>query len=578
MLVPKYTEDKRKEFYELGQRSLFFFCKGILRMKDLSEGLHRDWCEKLDGRGDWGEHWKRGVMAASRAFLKTSIGSIGFPLHRSIYTVNWACRIIGSSSDNVRINIFDPMLNLFGQGPDGESEHSRFLHWLYQERIPEDFAGWNTEQLSFIRTDPLAKPSITYKGLASDQEGWHGRCVIIDDPEGADADKVRSVNVDAKRVIANAVPLLDDPKLGQILVVNTSHGNAPVLYDILEDGRGQIEWDNSRRDWKQIFVPIVDAHGNPAWPERYPQDQIDFIKATTDPIVWERQFMLRKFVAGGSLFDKEAITKGFVQWEIPGKVIKYPILGFEEDKWYKKGEFVPVETYGTVRVEHMRYYMHVDPKHREDTIQTGFVSGTARPSRAAQVIVGITPDFHAIVMGLWSGDAGLEEQVRQMYRAYKDWAPFNVTFDPVGAQVWFKNYAEMLERSDFRFRALESSGRYGPKRLLPALTGRLVEDKRSTREDKVDVIYNRLSPWINNRTLHFWGGARQEELLHQIFGFPDNTSYVDLVDALAQGPPVWKPPLQSERVIELQKNAKRLTQVASKYTGYTGFGVPTKSM
>lgn len=566
MLVPEFTEDKRLELYNLGRDSLFFFAKGILRMKDLAEKPHLDWCEKLDGRGDWGPDWRRGIVAAARGFLKTSLATIAFSLHRSIYRPNWAVRIIGSSSDNVRINIFDPMLNLFGQGPDGESEHSRWLFWLYRSRIPEEFAGWNTEQLSFIRTDPLAKPSVTYKGIGSDQEGWHGDCVIIDDPEGADADKVKSVNVDAKRVIDNAVPLLADPATGQVLVVNTSHGNKPVLYEILEDDKGRIEWDNTKRDWKIIFVPIVDAEGNPSWPDRYPAEQIRFIKATTDPIVLERQFYLRKYVASGSLFSKEAVVNGFAKWLIPQRIIEYPVLLFDQDKWYKKGEWVTKTEQRQVRVEHLRYYLHVDPKHREDTIDANY-SGTSRPSRAAQVVVGLAPDGHAFVMGIWSDDVGLEPQVRQVYRAYQTWGPHSVTFDPVGAQVWFRSYCSMLERSDMRFRLLQSSGRYSAKRILPSLVGRLVEDKRSTREDKVDVIYNRLSPLINACMLHFFP-SNQDELLHQVYGFPDNTTYVDLVDALAQGPPVWQPPARAELAVELKRSQKLLIQVASKYTGY----------
>ena len=118
---------------------------------------------------------------------------------------------------------------------------------------------------------------------------------------------------------------------------------------------------------------------------------------------------------------------------------------------------------------------------------------------------------------------------------------------------------------DWLSRELESSGKYGPRRKIPPLSMILVEDKRSPRMHKEDVIFERLNAPLHDLTLHLHPG--QEMLLHMVENFP-GTDYLDVLDALAQGPPVWKPGLARGRFLQIRMHDQAVAAARSRYTGY----------
>jgi hypothetical protein len=215
----------------------------------------------------------------------------------------------------------------------------------------------------------------------------------------------------------------------------------------------------------------------------------------------------------------------------------------------------------------MRFFLHIDPVHKVDPTSKKF-SGTARDAKAALVVVGISPDFHAFVMEYFTERVDLDAQLQHSYHFYRKYGCYKVTFDPIGAQVWFRDYALQKERSDVRYRNLESLGSIQPRRLLPSLTSRLVEDKRTVRISKEAVIAERLEPWFSGCQLHI--REDQDELKAQLFGFPDDQEFIDLVDALAQGPPkdCWSPPLQADLIRNRQRKNNAFPYKRDKQTGY----------
>lgn len=574
--TPKQTEEYRRELFLRGSESLFFFIQAILGNDRLSEVPHLELCKNLDGSGEWGPNWRRGMVCASRGFLKTTIGTIGWASWKALYQANWSCRILGATFENAKLNFYDPIMNIFVRGP-----RSQFLQWLYSkcicdgdpacrfcggtnERIPAGFEGWNERQIVMSRSNPLAKPAITFKGISSDQEGYHGNAIIIDDPEGADTERHESGHVDADRALAHCVPLLVNPLEDQILLVLTPHGTKPLAYKVLDLEAGGST-DNSKREWKVWWKPIVDGAGKSNWPSHFNEDAVDFLRRTTDLRVWEQQFLLKRVSSSSNFFDKEEIQSGQYKWTIPKHEIEYPIVEMDEKEWTNKGKMVVRNRVGRVKVNDLRFYLHVDLVHREDTMTKTF-SGGVRPSKAAFVVTAVSPDFHIFVIAYWTDRAGLEEQTSRLFDMYREYGAFQVSFDPVGAQSWFKDFVVQAERSDLRFQRMETKGLYGSKRKLPRLSSRMLEDKRSVRLSKEDFVYERLSPWIHTRTLHFHPG--QDEMLAQLYGFPDNTEFVDLVDALAQGPPIWKPGVAKDGELLSRQKSILLRAATEKYTGY----------
>lgn len=573
------TEAYRKELFLRGSESLYFFIQAILGNDRLAEVPHLELCKALDGTGDWGPSWKRGMVCASRGFLKTTIGTIGWAMWKALYNANWSCRILGATFENAKMNFYDPIMNIFLRGP-----RSQFLMWLYGKcicrgskscpfcggtgrRIPEGWEGTNERQVILSRSNPLAKPAVTFKGITSDQEGYHGNAIIIDDPEGADTERHESGHVDAERALAHCVPLLVNPLDDQILLVLTPHGTDPLAYRVLDQEGGSF--DNKTREWKVWWKPIVDGAGNSNWPDHFTQDAVDFLRRTTDPRVWEQQYLLRRVSSTAAFFEKGEIDGAFYRWSIPRYEIEYPIVEMDEREWTEHGKLVVRERKGKVKVGDLRFYLHADLVHRSDTVSKHW-SGGNRPSKAAFVVTAVSPDFHVFVIAYWTDRASLPEQVSHLFDHYRTYGPHEVSFDPVGAQTWFRDFVQQAERSDFRFQGMETKGTYGAKRRLPLLSSRMVEDKRVTggsiRLSKEEYIWERLRPWLQTKTLHFHAG--QDEMLAQMYGFPDNTEYVDLVDALAQGPPIWKPGLPQGEEAPRDRRSILLRKAMDKYTGY----------
>ncbi len=570
MQVLKFTPEFRREQFEAG-RDLFFYCKGILGFKDMTEDLHWDYCRFLM------RPHNRKLVSVFRGSLKSSIGNVGLTSHDSIYIPNFATKLVEQKADNAYRNHFRPIYDLFVH-----SDRADYLYWLYGEygddeakdprgrfldadmrRIPEGFRGWNTDQIDFKRTDALAAPAVTYGGVDSRYEGWHGNRVLGDDLEGADADKGDAPNREAWHFVSQrAVPLLKNPHEDQILVIGTPHGLDPVVWKIRE-------WEEAHRKagnppvWDIFWEPILDASGNCRWPERFTKTVIAGLKM--NPEMWEKQYMLQKGHSGMYIFDLEKIEKFNWDWEVKGHLISYPAPVFNLDNLDEQG-------YPTVDTEirrlnpwGLRYYMHCDPKHKERAKWSD--------SEAAIVVVGVHHDGHAFVMDTWAGDVSLDEYAEKVYWYYRKWMPVCVTMEAIGAQTWFWDYARLLEKG--KYNQILSLPRNGKIQALPKLSNRLVEaDKKS--ENKEVWTIQQLESWFNLGTLHLH--KNQEHLKAQIKAFPEPTGLRDLLDSLSQGPPVWKTPIAPQEIERQKRIAGRveLLQPADPFTGYFNPLVPTE--
>jgi len=553
--VLRYTEEKRQQLLELGRKSLFTFAKGFCRFKDLSD-IQFELCENLQGRGTWGD-WRFGCVTAFRGALKSTITTVAYPAWCGLYPENFGLEdhstlVLGASYDNVVDHFIKPAEKLFREGKQAD-----FLQWLYQHRLPSDFTAWIENEYSFRQVNPLSQPTVRGRGLGAKKEGIHVNLVLFDDAEGADAEKSDIENADAHREVNNSIPLLVSPERDRILVVGTPHGDDPLIWRLIRETvhlkeknkDRQIEWDNKNRIWKLYYKPIVDTAGKAVWPERFHAEVIRSTQATTRHRTWDQQYLLLEVGEAQGVFHREDVEKSYFRWTRDGKGIEYPARIQNKKLWYEKRQWEERTETKKVKFEDLRFFMHSDLIHREDTVTRKW-TGSARPSKAAIVIVGVAPDGHAFVVATWNATAGIEEQVRMEFAHYQRFGPYKATWDSVGAQAWFKAFIERWERDNPMYQRLKGSERYARGRVLPRLSSILVEDKRTPRMHKEDVIYERLSGPIEDGTLHFhdpvdpMGGSTDGEMaiLNELFGAFEATDYVDLIDALSQGPPVWTAP------------------------------------
>ena len=237
MHVLEFTDAYRQEELLRGEQSLFYFERNILGFDRLNE-WDCELCSALEGRPPHYQPWTRFLLSKYRGGYKSTVATQGYPLWRGVYIENFSTKLIEGSSDNAKYNHFAPLIDLFTTSPRAE-----YLQWLYKHRIPEGFAGWNSERLSFLKTNPLASDTLSYWGVNSKFEGWHGDCFVVDDAQGTEVEGSDVGVSDAWRAYDRAVPLLTDQIQGQGIVVGCPpiSGTRSFVHEVKDTFEGIIQ-------------------------------------------------------------------------------------------------------------------------------------------------------------------------------------------------------------------------------------------------------------------------------------------------------------------------------------------------
>lgn len=576
MLIPTYTESFRKQELERGRKSLWYFHVSILgfdawdtrRKKSTVAEVHRDLAHFLEGRRPH-HPWNRAVVCCARGLGKSVLTTQSYPWQRGLYIVDFSVKLIENSSRNAQVNHVAPMIDLFTS-----SKRADYLQWLYQHRIPSGFRGWNSDQVKLVQEDPLAAPFLTFWGLESRFEGWHGSMVLLDDPEGADAEKSLAANEESYQAYQKSIPLLKDHTQSQILIVATPHGSRPLVYRLRDRENWQTEADNATGGIKFFWREIVDGEGKSRWPERFPAATIQML--SKEPM-FEQQYMLRRRKGAATIFDMATALSKTYRW-VDGSfrtAISYDSFEFDPDKLDDDGRVEVATKKVVAEVKRLRYFLHWDPLHRTPETRR---SSTAkqRPAEAAIGVVGVAQDMHAFLIHYWTSEtADLPAQALELFRLYRLYAPFKVTFEGVGAQIWGKAFVETMEKqSPFWGRPMSMEFITGSAQPMPRMSTRMEEDKSKGNTEK-DVIFTKiLSPWVNYGVLHLDSDPMKNKPLHQLENVLNEDVACDLIDLLAQGPAVWSAPMADFAAREFMKRRSFVETFVQKggAAGKTGIG------
>lgn len=574
MLIPTYTNSFREQELERGRRSLFYFGYSILGFTALSArtkksqiaDFHLDLCAFLEGRPPH-HPWHTACVCCWRGAGKSTITTIEYPWWRGLYSKGFKCKIIENSSDNAYVNHFAPALDLFIS-----SRRADYLQWLYMDpsspwcRIPAGFEGWNKQHIKLLSDDPSI-PFLSYWGLESKREGAHVDLVVLDDPEGADAEKGLAANEESFRAYQNAIPLLTEPTYSQILIVATPHGRRPLVWRLRKQENWKSEQDNARSRIKFFWRPILDGAGQPYWPDRFP---LWYVEELLKQPVARQQYLLLEEASGGSLFDIGRVRESFYRYaDAPRRsLLVYPAYTFDPDKLTEDGYVLPKPTEAVVNLRNLRFFIHFDPLHKSDEMRRTAQSDQ-RPAKAAIVVCGVGKDRHVFVLQIWTSDRlEINEQASKLFQLYCQYAPYRVTYESVGAQLWLKSIVVNHERSNPAWARPKSSPYLtGTSHSLPRMSTVLeesaVRDKKTgkiipkTNQSKEFLFREVLSAWVNFGALHILDSAEQSVVVHQLDNAMNEDCEVDLVDCLAQGPAVWSGPSDDLSAREFMAKARR---------------------
>jgi hypothetical protein len=562
--IRKYTPALRRQYYEAGEKNLFVFCKGILGFKDLEPELHGELCVLLMSE------WRRCLICAFRGSFKSSIATIGFGIHQALYVPNHSIKLVEQKEDNAKINRFRPIVDIFRK-----SSRSDFLYWLYgpegseeedhMKRIPENFKGWTKSEIIIDwgqMQDPMMPPAITYGGIESAYEGYHGHLILMDDLEGADSDKSEVTSEDAWRFATKvAPPLLIDQARDRLMVVGTPHGDNPIVHRIKEfeqnlQSKGKHVWDIW---WK----PVIDSEGKSVFPVRFPPAVLEGLKLNQE--LWDTQYMLRKRVSGIGVFDMESVRANMYSTVEGKNLLRYKHREWDINDLDDDGYPKPKVEIRYVSLKSLRFYELCDPKHRDR------VTDAKQPSEAAIAVIGVSHDGHVFVVATWADNCGLEKFAEKVYLIYRKWRPMKVSMEAIGAQTWFWDYARLLQKN--KYQDIMSLPQPDKKIYpLPPLTARLKEAEKSTSQSKHEWIIGQLDSWFSFGVLHLH--ESQEHLLNQVERFPDKSHPEDILDALAQFPTLIPKGYTSKQQQLEMKRRERLTSTLRDEDDIVGYSTP----
>ena len=573
--IRKFTEEKRQEQLALGQRSLYYFMTAICGQvaEDEETGkptvgkFHQDICAFLEGRAP---HlpWNRAVVCCSRGLGK-SVAVRMYIAWRCFYIVNFSALVISNSADNAKALYLVKLAQLFQN-----SRRSEYLRWLYQHRIPDGWEGTTTEQWMLKIDNPNAEPALTVAGIETKIESRHPDLVVLDDPEGADAEKGTAVNDASYAAYQRSIPLLRNPARSQLLVVATPWGARPIVYRLRDQEKWKTEADNETKAIKFFWRPAINDRGESEWPERFPLAYLYTLQK--DPI-WHTQYMLRRRNLDAPIFNMKDIYESCYKWLTPERdLIQYWGFKFDPDKISEEGYVVPEKTRAVARLNKLRFYIHFDPLHR--TPETRRTSPTKmRPSKAAITVVGVNTDYHAFLIKYWTdAKAELHDQAMELFRLYRIYCPFKVTYEAVGAQKWLESHIKTWEGMSPEWSRPKSAGVIFPATLdLPRLSSRLEEGQKIT-ETKEAEFREELGPWVNHGVFHF-NREEHEDVLNQLENCLNEDVEVDIINSLAQGPSAWKPPVDDNIVRDFtarRRYVETFVRKAKNWKERTGFSSP----
>src|SRR3954470_11831635 len=157
-------------------------------------------------------------------------------------------------------------------------------HPLCGHLLPEAAESWAMDRFTVAREGVLRDPSMLAQGLGGNITGARADLIICDDVEVAgNCDTPGKREELRARLSEIEFVLVPD---GSILFIGTPHC-AETIY--LHPARGEA-W---LADYRRFTLPLLDAEGNSAWPERFDPASIEALRRRVGPHRFARQMLLQ---------------------------------------------------------------------------------------------------------------------------------------------------------------------------------------------------------------------------------------------------------------------------------------------
>lgn len=161
-------------------------------------------------------------------------------------------------------------------------------HPLTSKLLPDSRELWSADQITVRRPQVLRDPSVIARGITANLTGMRADLVIGDDvevPNTAGTPAKREALRERLREIAYIL----NPQ-GTQLYIGTPHSHHSIY--ATEPNRELREERPFLHGFRRLHIPILDAQGNSAWPERFDLAAIEAVRQSTGPVKFKSQMLL----------------------------------------------------------------------------------------------------------------------------------------------------------------------------------------------------------------------------------------------------------------------------------------------
>lgn len=184
-------------------------------------------------------------------------------------------------------------------------------HPLTKHLKPAQADQWGADRFTIMRDIEMRDPSMMAKSVQTNLTGSRADMMICDDVEVPNTCDSAGKRADLRERLGEIDYVLVPN--GTQLYIGTPHHYHSIYADV---ARAELDEDAPFLDgFKRLSIPLLDARGRCAWPERYDEDDITRIKRMTGPNKFASQMQLvpvnitegRLDMAALSFYDAEAI-------------------------------------------------------------------------------------------------------------------------------------------------------------------------------------------------------------------------------------------------------------------------------
>lgn len=207
--MQQLDSDTLRDLAETGRRNLFFFDKGILGYKDMTESCHGPLCVFIDQNG-----CRFKLILMPRDHYKTSVVTIGSSMQKAVRNPNERILIANESATNAERMLRAIRLHC---------ESNRVFRTLYSSVIPKETrkVRWNDSELDFVRQEIYPEPTFDTIGMTGAVTSRHYSHMVFDDPISEEAIKSEKVMQDTINRMSAVLSLLSKPETDSFWLVGT---------------------------------------------------------------------------------------------------------------------------------------------------------------------------------------------------------------------------------------------------------------------------------------------------------------------------------------------------------------------